>query len=196
MHSFSDIELWALIKQNNTAAFATLYNRYWEKFYALCYWHVLEQETAKDIVQELFIDLWDKRDRIDIRETAEGYLKVAVRNRVLNHIRSLNTKRKHYDAARSNLEKEMMSESLNNERELRRLYQEEIGKLPPRMKEIYMLNKEEGLSIAQVAQRLDLSEQTVKNQLGNALKKIRSGLEHYRILLFLVLFMAERLLGK
>lgn len=185
-----------MIKQNNTAAFATLYNRYWEKFYALCYWHVLEQETAKDIVQELFIDLWDKRDRIDIRETAEGYLKVAVRNRVLNHIRSLNTKRKHYDAARNNLEKEMMSESLNNERELRRLYQEEIGKLPPRMKEIYMLNKEEGLSITQVAERLDLSEQTIKNQLGNALKKIRSGLEHYRILLFLVFFMAERFLGK
>ncbi len=163
-------------------AFEALYNRYWEKFYTLCYWHLLEQETAKDIVQELFIDLWDKRDKIDIRETAEGYLKVAVRNRVLNHIRSVNTKRKHYDAARSAIEKETHSEDLNNERELRRLYQEEIGKLPPRMKEIYLLNKEQGMSIAQVADQLSLSEQTVKNQLGNALKKIRGGLEHYRLL--------------
>ncbi len=167
-------------------AFEVLYNRYWEKFYTLCYWHVLDQDTAKDIVQELFIDLWDKRDKIDIRETAEGYLKVAVRNRVLNHIRSVNTKRRHYDAARSTLEKESQSEDLNNERELRKLYQEEIGKLPPRMKEIYMLNKEQGMSIAEVAGQLALSEQTVKNQLGNALKKIRSGLEHYRLLSLIV----------
>lgn len=190
MQSFSDIELWALVKQDDATAFEALYNRHWEKCYTISYWHILEQESAKDLVQELFVDLWDKRKQINIQETVEGYLKIAVRNRIYNYIRSLNIKKKHYDALGQDArETGFSTEDLNNERELRRLYMDEIGKLPPKMKEIYTLSKEKGMSITQIAERLSLSEQTIKNQLGNALKKIRSGLEHYRLVaLFLVIF--------
>ncbi len=188
MHSPSDIELWALVKQDDSSAFEVLYNRHWEKCYTISYWHILEQESAKDLVQELFVDLWDKRKQINILETVEGYLKIAVRNRIYNHIRSLSIKKKHYDTiSQDSREDGFSTEELNNERELRRLYQEEIRKLPPKMKEIFTLSKERGLSITQIAGQLSLSEQTIKNQLGNALKKIRSGLEHYRLLLLPVL---------
>jgi RNA polymerase sigma-70 factor (ECF subfamily) len=143
----------------------------------------MEQESAKDLVQELFVDLWDKRKQIHIMETLEGYLKAAVRNRIYNHIRSMGIKKRHYQTiSQESKESGVSTEELNNERELRKLYQEEIGKLPPKMKEIFTLNKEKGFSISQIAEQLSLSEQTIKNQLGNALKKIRSGLEHYRLL--------------
>lgn len=189
MQSFSDIELWALVKQDDATAFETLYSRHWEKCYSISYWHLMEQESAKDLVQELFVDLWDKRKQIHIMETLEGYLKAAVRNRIYNHIRSMGIKKRHYNTiSQESKESGYSTEELNNERELRRLYQDEIGKLPPKMKEIFTLNKEKGFSISQIAEQLSLSEQTIKNQLGNALKKIRSGLEHYRILWLLIFF--------
>lgn len=189
MHSLTDIELWALVKQDDATAFEVLYSRHWESCYTTCYWHLLEQEGAKDLVQELFVDLWDKRKQINIQETVEGYLKIAVRNRIYNYIRSLNIKKRHYDTiGQETRESGFSTEELNSERELRQLYQQEIGKLPPKMKEIFTLNKEKGLSITQIAAQLSLSEQTIKNQIGNALKKIRTGLEYYRLLMLPLLF--------
>jgi RNA polymerase sigma-70 factor (family 1) len=186
--ALSDLELWLLVKQGDSTAFEALYNRYWEKLYAVCYWHLMDQEGAKDIVQELFVDLWAKKNQINIEETMNGYLKVATRNRIFNHIRSVTIKKKHLDkVARDYDDKGNTTDEQNRERELRRLYVDEIQKLPQKMKEVFMLNKEDGFSISEVADKLSLSEQTVKNQLSTALKRIRSGLEHYyRPLLILV----------
>lgn len=189
MHSYSDIELWALIRQDDSGAFQTLYNKYWEKAYTVCYWHLLDQESAKDIIQELFVDLWDKRGQINIHDTVEGYLKVAVRNRVFNYIRSRNTRKRHYYAATKDFpEGTFSTEELNDERELRKRYQAEVEKLPLKMKEVYILIKENDLSIKQVAELLSLSEQTIKNQIVHALKKIRNGLEYYSPFLLLILY--------
>lgn len=180
MNTLSDLELWFLIKQGDSVAFGLLYNRYWEKLYTLCYWHLMDQEGAKDIVQELFVHLWAQKEELNIETTMEGYLKVAARNRIFNHIRSITTKRRHLNTIAKDYEDAgYTTDEQNRERELRRLYTDEIQKLPEKMKEIFTLNKEEGLSITELAQKLSLSEQTVKNQLSTALKRIRSGLEHY-----------------
>lgn len=187
MNALSDIELWRLVKQDDATAFEILYNRYWERSYKICYWHLLDQESAKDIVQELFVDLWVKREQINITETLEGYIKVALRNRVFNYIRSQTIKKKHnHNAAEQAPEAGLEVQERYQEKELRQLYLKEINKLPEKMKDVYTLNKEGGFSISEVAQKLSLSEQTVKNQLSNALKRIRSGLEHYRIIMILL----------
>lgn len=183
MKEYSDIELWILVKQGDSGAFEKLYRRYWEKFYTICYWHLLDQESAKDLVQEAFVDLWDKRAQIDISKTVEGYLTVTVRNKMFNHIRSLKIQKKYYDFIEKDRNEAISNvDEQSNERELKKLYHEEIGKLPPKMKDVFTLSKEQGLSITEIAIRLSLSEQTVKNQLGTALKRIRSGIEHYRLI--------------
>ncbi len=61
------------------------------------------RKVPKDLVQELFVDLWDKRGQINVMETMEGYLKTAIRNRVYNHIRSLGIKKRHYDTIRQDV---------------------------------------------------------------------------------------------
>lgn len=162
-------------------AFEALYDRYWEKFYTISYWNLSDQESAKDLVQELFVDLWVKRKQIDINKTVEGYLKIAIRNRVFNLLRSRKIKEQHIDMAGRNMAAAgSVIEEQHRAAELKKLYHQEIQKLPSKMKEVYLLVKEDSLSITEAAQKLSLSEQTVKNQLGSALKKIRSGLEHYR----------------
>ncbi len=94
MDTLSDIQLWLLVKDNNRLAFSALYNRHWESSYQVCYWLLRDQEAARDIVQELFIDLWVKKDQINITKTFEGYLKVALRNRVFNYIKSVADQKK------------------------------------------------------------------------------------------------------
>lgn len=188
MSVLSDLELWLLVKQGDNLAFEEFYNRYWEKLYAQCYWHLMDQEDAKDIVQELFVHLWDKRSQIRIEETMGGYLKVAIRNRIFNHIRAAITKRSHLNTAGKDYDNVVYAtEDKNKEWELNRLYQEEIQKLPSKMKQVFILNKEGGFSIAEVAERCSVSEQTVKNQLTTAVRRIRAGLEHYYRPLFLVI---------
>jgi RNA polymerase sigma-70 factor (family 1) len=186
LNTFSDIELWTLIKKDNSQALGELYDRHWEKMYATAYWHVYDQETAKDIVQDLFVQLWEKRNGININDTVEGYLKTSVRNRVFNHLRSLAVRKKHNGIIGKSLsDSNATITELSNEQELKRLYHSEIDKLPGKMKEVYLMSKEAGLTIEQIANRLTLSEQTVKNQITNAMKKIRTGLEHYRYIFLL-----------
>lgn len=192
MNTLSDLELWLLVKQGDNLAFEEIYNRYWEKLYSQCYWHLMDQEGAKDIVQELFVHLWDKRNEIHIEQTMGGYFKIAIRNRIFNHIRSTIVKRNHLNAAGRHYDDANNStEEKSKERELNRLYQEEIQKLPPKMKEVFTLNKEAGLSITEMAERFSVSEQTIKNQLTSALKKVRAGLEHYYRPLFLLIFLVS-----
>jgi len=189
IESLSDIELWHRIKQSDTFAFETLYNTYWEKLYSICYWHLLDQETAKDIVQELFVDIWKKKEELNVIKTVEGYLVAAARNKVFNHIRSLEIKRKYARTINNN---EALSHAAVDEhsrsRELQQLYQNQINKLPPKMKQIYVLSKLEGYATPEIAQHLSLSEQTVKNQLATAVKRIREALEPYRLLLVAIIF--------
>lgn len=181
MDAFSDKALWSLIKHNNTDAFVIIYNRYWEKIYSISYWHLYDQEEAKDIVQELFVDLWDKRSQIEISETIEGYLKVAIKNRLFNHMRAKGVRKRYVQHVQQTAgDARSSTEESSNASELKRFYHDEIQKLPDKMREVYLLNKEKGLRIEEIANHLSLSEQTVKNQLTNALKRIRNGLEHYR----------------
>jgi len=188
LDSLSDKALWSLIRQNNKDAFVVIYNRYWEKVYTISYWHLYDQELAKDLVQDLFVDLWDKRHKIDIAETVEGYLNTAIKNRLFNHMRSNGVhKRYRQHIQQTSDEARYSTEERSNARELKRLYHNEVQKLPDKMKEIYLLNKETGNSIAEIARHLSLSEQTVKNQLTNALKRIRTALENYTAISLLII---------
>lgn len=185
LNSFSDIELWGLVKRDNTLAFEILYNRYWEKVYTLSYWHLLDQNSAKDITQDLFIDLWNKRKTKDISESFEWYIRKAAQNRVINYIRNQNMRKGHYQVVGNAPQVEQAN---NYElKELKELYHQEIERLPEKMKNIYRLVKEHEMSVKDVAKHFGVSEQTIKNQLVTAAKKIRKALENYRPIIFIVL---------
>jgi RNA polymerase sigma-70 factor (family 1) len=169
--------LWGLIQADNANAFEQLYELYWDALYNTVYWRVCDEDIAKDIVQDLFITLWEKRKSILIHETLEGYLKVMARNKVLNHFKAAATRQKHSQSAGHLITEVNSTEDLLIAKEVNRYYQAAIRRLPEKMREIYLLNKEKGLSIDEIADQLSLSAQTVKNQLTSAAKKIRAELE-------------------
>ncbi|MBV7533980.1 sigma-70 family RNA polymerase sigma factor [Chitinophaga sp. sic0106] len=178
----SDIALLERMQvQDDKAAFDELYHRYWEQLYIAAYARLREDADAKDCVQEVFIALWQKRKELQIREQLASYLHVALKYRVLNHIRNAATYQKHLDVF-AELPPAILlkadSPLLLNE--MQQVIATTVAAMPERMQEIYLLNRRDHLSLDEIANQLSLSRQTVKNQLGLALHRIREQLLFYR----------------
>lgn len=177
-HRFSDQELVTLLKNGNQAAFTEIYDRYWRIMYGHVYKMLLDEEEAKDVIQELFSSLWINSDRIPDQLNLSGYLYVMAKNKVLNLIR----KNKFQTAYLNSLAKfinEASTVTMDelNERDLAAAIEREIQSLPPRMKQVFELSRKENLSYKEIAERLGTSEETVKKQVHNSIKAIKHHLK-------------------
>jgi RNA polymerase sigma-70 factor (family 1) len=181
LETITDITLWELAREGNAKAFEELYDRYWHELYTTVYWRVCDEDIAKDIVQDIFITIWHKRDAIHIESSLQGYLKVAAKHKVLNYFKSEGIRVKHQsNAATLQADVTDTTTEILAAKELSVIYQKEIDLLPLKMREVFLLSREDNMSIEQIATNLALSPQTVKNQLTSALKKIRLRLEALR----------------
>jgi RNA polymerase sigma-70 factor (family 1) len=178
LKSINDIVLWDLIQNKDSAkAFAQLYDRYWEQLYNIVYWRVCDEQVSKDIIQDVFITIWVKRTFIHIEHSLEAYLKVATRNKVLNYFKSEAARIKHSNVAAGFAAPQVQTPvEIIAAKDLSASFKAEVAHLPAKMREIFILNKEHGLTIEAIAYRLSLSRQTVKNQLTSASKKVRAGI--------------------
>ncbi|ATL46611.1 RNA polymerase subunit sigma-24 [Chitinophaga caeni] len=171
----SDGALIQSLKEDDTAAFELLYDKYWKTLYIKACQRV-DQDEAKDIIQEVMISFWNRRHKVEIKEEGDiaKYLYTAVKYRVISHYAFQAKEIKKIDYL------EVLSGELNHEtvetKELKASIEAAISRLPTRMQQVFRMSREEDLSIADIAKQLNLSEQTVKNQLTEALKRLRSAL--------------------
>jgi RNA polymerase sigma-70 factor (ECF subfamily) len=173
---FSDAELLQSIKGDDTSAFKTLYDRYWEALYLKACRRV-DKDEAKDMVQEVMTTLWRRRKEIVAHEDGNisRYLHTAVKYRVISHYAHTNT-----EIRNSGLFEVLSGHAFTNAletKELSEFLEKEINNLPSRMQQIFRMSREDDFSIADIARKLDLSEQTIKNQLTEALKRIRESVK-------------------
>jgi len=172
----SDAELLHAIKEGDAAAFRALYDRYWEQLYLRACRRV-DKDEAKDIVQEVMTTLWRRRNDIFTFDDGEigRYLFTAVKYRVITHYAYTTAGIKNSQLF------DVMTEQVDMNslevRELSELIESEVRRLPARMQQVFRLSREEDLSIADIARQLNLSEQTVKNQLTEALKRLRASIQ-------------------
>ncbi|MDR6786117.1 RNA polymerase sigma-70 factor (family 1) [Pedobacter africanus] len=176
----SDTDLVVLLKQADHAAFTEIYKRY-----ALLFFHKVnkmlkDEDSSKDIIQELFIRLWNNPEKLQENGNLSGYLYVSVRNLVLQLIRKGKVMNDYLNSIAGFVE-EVNMDTLNelDERELTRILQEEIEKLPAKMKQVFEMSRNQYLSHAEIAAQLGISDQTVKKQVNNALKILRSKVSAY-----------------
>jgi len=175
-----DTELWQLVRKGSLPAYGEIYERYWETLYERAYWRLYDKSAAKDIVQEVFIACWQKREEIQITESVVAYLRVAVRFKILNYLKSEQAREKYRLLAGRELPEitHATEESIAGA-DLQASYQRELQRLPEKMRQLFIDSRDHGLSIREIAEKHDLSEQTVKNQLSTALKKLRTGLGNF-----------------
>lgn len=175
--TYSDLELFELLKTGDEAAFTEIYHRYFDLLYLHALKRVRNGDIAKDLVQELFTTLWTKRDTLQARINLSNYLYTAVRNGVFTYIARQKLESRYINTLPSlELTGECLTDHLSRERQLRAIIEKEIAELPEKMGIIFKLSRKEGLSHKEIAERLNLSELTVKTQVKNALRILHTKL--------------------
>jgi RNA polymerase sigma-70 factor (ECF subfamily) len=155
-------------------AFAEIYTRYKWLLHTHAHKWMHDREEAMDIIHELFSNLWEKRESINFNATLSGYLYTAVRNRILNRVAHKKVESTYISSLQTFLDKgESLTDHLVRENELRAIIEKEIAALPAKMREVFELSRKANLSHKDIAQQLDISEQTVRKHVQNALRALR-----------------------
>lgn len=159
-------------------AFKEFYQSCFFRMYQFAYSFVHSKESAEEVVNDVFMNIWQKRQTLDSIQNINVYLYVAVKNASLNHLRKHNLPAPLSidDLGVQHLRFVASPESILLTRELQARVQEAIGQLPPRCRLIFKLVKEDGLSYKEVAAILDISVKTVDSQLYLALNKLTQSL--------------------
>jgi RNA polymerase sigma-70 factor (family 1) len=176
-HKVSDDELVALLRKGNQAALAEIYRRYAEKLAGFAGSKLYSLDDARDILHDVFVKLWESREQVYITSNLQSYLFAIIRHRIIDKIRK-NITREEYASAVQSLAVAFDESPLQavEVKELQQQIDHSLNQLSPRVKEIYKLSREGGFSNREIAEKLQLSEQTVKNQLSAALKHLRQQL--------------------
>ena len=134
-------------------------------------------EASKEIVQDLFVKLFEKRHSIQIEVSLKSYLYRSVYNSSLNYLQSMSIREHHSKILKTEIsEYELYSDEEINQTELEYKIYTEIEKLPLQCKKIFKMNRFEGFSNSEIAGQLNLSKRTVETQISKALKILRKKL--------------------
>lgn len=159
-------------------------------FAGMCFFaqkYVKDFETAKEIVQDAFISLWEKRETIDMNRTVKSYLTTVIHNKCTNYLRD-NRKFDQYILNIENLLEVPEYDGADSmvETELKLKIDLSIEELPEKCREIFMLSRYENLKYQEIADKLQISVKTVETQMSKALQHMRIRLAEF-ISVFLVL---------
>jgi RNA polymerase sigma-70 factor (ECF subfamily) len=155
-------------------AFESLFRQHYARLCELVHGYVRARDTAEDIVQELFVTLLEKRDRVEAHELTTAYLYVAARNRALKHLRHARVVERHRTREAGNAATGAGdTDHRVREQEAARAVEAAIADLPERCREIFLLSRRQHMTYAEIAAALGISVKTVEVQMWRALQKLR-----------------------
>lgn len=179
--TYSEPELLEAIRRDDENAFEEVFNRYWSKVYGMAYSRVRSREASEEIVQSLFICLWDKRASLAINNLS-FYLTTAVRNRAYDFIESQLVRKKYWDYYKRFIPQQAQTTEQDVVfNELVKAIEEKLELLPEKSKRVFMLNRMEGRSIQEIATILNLSEKAIQYHLTKSTKELRVHLKDYMV---------------
>jgi len=178
LKKLSDEELVGLLRKDEVGAFDELYNRYWDKLYNAACKRVSGGEIAEEIVQDFFTSLWLNRSRLTIHSSFNNYVFSSIRYLVYNHYQKETVRRVYQESRKKSLVVEDNStEEILALRELNKVLEEGVEKLPSKCRTVYELSRKEYKNNKEIARLLGISEKTVENHLTKALRNIRLSLK-------------------
>jgi RNA polymerase sigma-70 factor, ECF subfamily len=182
-------ELVKKLKEGDSFAFEVLFYKYRNKIKGFALKIVPAQIDPEEIVQEVFVRVWLKKEAIDPEKDFQSYLFSIAKNLVLDHLKSAVNRKlyfvgEHFQKDLVEEEGMEVSQSEETEDKLQKL----INEIPERRREIFRLSRFEGLSYKQIAERLNISENTVDSQIRNALAFLRKEFRKIVVLAFLYFF--------
>lgn len=173
-----DTEIIRRIKEGDAGQFESLFRSSYVSLVRYARVIIKDQDTAEEIVQDLFFRIWQDRQKLNIESSLNGYLFRSVHNKCLHYIGHLRVVEKHAEemSQRQPERQETPAEILQYV-ELQRKVAEILAKLPERCGQIFYMNRFEGLKYTEIAEKLSVSIKTVESNMGKALKEFRKELQ-------------------
>jgi len=170
-------------------AFRFFFEKYYTDLCNLVNIYLHDPVMSEEIVQDVFIWFWEKKEKIHIESSIRSYLLRASKNKSLNYIRNKKAQLNiHEKLSKMEDNKIEMPDSIMDTAQLREIIEKSVNSLPQKCREIYILGKEKNLSYKEIAFEMGISVKTVENQMGKALKKLRELLApYYNEIFFLLL---------
>lgn len=183
--SLNDNELLDYLKNEDERAIVAIYKKYWEPIFSTAFNLFQDKEACEDIVQEIFINLWNKRQEIEIKVSLKAYLYASMRYEIYRQIRLGSVRETIFEDINQRLSTPSPHHVLEY-KELLCQISSIVETLPERCKEVYKLSREEQLSHKEISKILNISTKTVENHLTKALRVLRMPLGQLVLLEFII----------
>ena len=183
------------IAAGDEIAFQQLFNDYADRVYGVAFAYTKCRILSEEIVQEVFLKMWMKRNTLPAISNVADYIFIIARNRILNMLRRNKMEKAYLQQLSShNNENILTPEHQYNYKESKQLIENAVLALPPRQRLIYQLNQVQGLGLTEVADHLGLSRNTTRNHLARAMQSIRTYVQEHvdELLLLLILTIFNR----
>ncbi len=178
-----DTEHIIALKQDCKESFTFLYNKYCDQIYRFSRLYLTGTDSVEEVVQEVFIKLWESREFISEKDNFKGLLFIITRNLIFNKHRKRVNEDFYKMTVLSAMESTYDIEEEIEAKNLSEYIDQLIEELPPRRRQIFNLSRKEHLSYKEIANLLNISEKTVENQISEAIKYLRQNIA--LLLLFL-----------
>ena len=172
----AESSLLARLRAGDRSAFEQIFREHFDGLAGFVYRLTRSRAIAEELVQDLFLEIWMRRERLVITETLRTYLFRAARNRAFNHLRR-NKLERLWRLRQPQPEETGAVDDEHSSDELAAAIRAAVASLPDRCREIFLLSREQNLTYAEIAQVLGLSIKTVETQMGRALKALRTRLD-------------------
>jgi len=174
------------LKKGDERAYKHIYNLYYANLVVYCYNLTKDQDRAEDIVQQTLVQIWIKRDTLDIRSSLKNYLYRSVYNTFLKEYRKL----KKEEVALLELKNSVLIDFVERDEtvleERMKLLEFAIDQLPKKNKEVFLLSKKSGYKHKEIAAQLDISEKAVEKHISRATQSIKKWLKDKKNSLVLI----------
>ena len=172
----ADSELLERLRRGDTTAFDAIFRTWYGPLVGTAERMLRDRAVAEELVQDVMLELWRRRETLSSEGSAQAYLFQATRNRVLNHLRHLKIEQRSEPELRGGSPASPSADSALAHEELNVAVQRAVQALPDRCREVFELSRVHGLKYAEIAKTLGISVKTVEAQMGKALRTLRERL--------------------
>jgi RNA polymerase sigma-70 factor (ECF subfamily) len=175
----NDRDLLARLRDGDAQAFEAIFRQWYEAVVRSANRVLRDVGVAEELSQDVFLELWRRRDALAPDSSVAGYLMQAVRNRALNHLRHLAVQRKSAVFVEALSEPAEQADALAQATELEQALVRAIAELPPRTREVFVMSRERGMRYSEIAEALGVSVKAVEANMSRALRILRDQLASF-----------------
>lgn len=176
-NTYSDEQLTDLLRVSDQGAFTEIFSRFGSLLFSITQRRLNDKELSKDLIQEVFADLWEKRLTLHVPGNLQSFLITVIKNRILNHYKHQKVTQKYIDQFQQFLNTaENKTDYLLRHNNFSALIEQEVAALPEKMQAVFELSRKEHMNRKEIANTLGIPQETVNSRMRHALKILRSKL--------------------